>query len=165
MNFTLFTDFFKKIDSATAHFVTEMSSNSITTIAPMVGYGLTLSFIIFALLIMHGVIDMPLSEFLRKFIRIGIITGIALSGGIYQNEIAGILNTLPDDLSQSLIMNKGAGSNSSVGLIDSAFLHTFSLAGDAFNKARTLHIGSALGYSCVALCVTVTGGILFGIGV
>ncbi len=165
MHFTLFTDFFQKIDGATAHFVTEISARSISTVAPFVGIGLTLMFISFALLIMRGAVDMPLMEFLGKALRIGIITSIALSGGIYQSEIAEVLNKLPDDLAQSLIMDKRAQPNGAAGLMDNAFLHTFSLAADALKSAATIKIGVALGYLAVGICIVLTGGILFGVGI
>jgi type IV secretion system protein VirB6 len=164
MNFTLYTELFQKIDGVTLHFITDMSQKSIAIIAPIVSVGLVLSFIIFGFAIMKGAIDMPIMAFLSKSLRIGIITSIALSSGFYQEKIAKVLNTLPDDLSISLVQDPEFQQNKGAGLIDRSFMHTLRMAGKAFKHAMTIKVGTAIGYIVIGLCVIVFGALLVAIG-
>ncbi|EJF84849.1 type IV secretion system protein, partial [Candidatus Bartonella washoeensis] len=87
MNFTMFTQLYNHIDNATKTYVTDISSKTIIAITPIVSIGLTIAFIVYAWLIMRGAVDMPLSGFISRCLRISIITSIALTAGLYQPEI------------------------------------------------------------------------------
>ena len=134
MAFTLFTPLFNKIDTATATFVSDISSNVIAAITPVVTVGLTLAFITFALLIIRGAVDMPVMEFLGRSVRIGIITSVALAGGLYQTQIASAIQSSPDDLAQALISSPTSGTTAA-SLIDGAAEKGFSKAQESFEKA------------------------------
>ncbi|WP_144751567.1 type IV secretion system protein [Bartonella saheliensis] len=127
MSFQMFTQLFDTIDKATATYVTEISSKAVATITPFVSVGLTISFIVYGLLIMRGAIDMPLSGFLSRCLRISIITSIALTAGLYQPEIANIIKELPNDLLSALI-NDPLNNSQLANLLDTA-------AGNGFNSA------------------------------
>ncbi|MCW5589663.1 MAG: type IV secretion system protein [Legionellales bacterium] len=133
MSFTLFSELFQQFDRLTSTFVTDVSSNAISTILPIVTAGMTLSFVIYGLLIMNGVINMPLLDFCLKSLRIGIIVSIATTGGLYQTQWASQIQTLPDTLATSLL--SGHVNVSSAELIDEAATEGFNQAADAFSKA------------------------------
>lgn len=105
MSFQMFTQLFGAIDTATATYVTDISSKAVAVITPFVSVGLTIAFIVYGLLIMRGAIDMPVSGFLSRCLRVSIITSIALTTGLYQPEIANIIKELPNDLLSALIKN------------------------------------------------------------
>ncbi|WP_254492561.1 type IV secretion system protein [Bartonella sp. B1099] len=105
MNFTVFTQLFNIIDQITKTYVTDIPSKAIVTITPFVTIGLTISFLIYGWLIIRGAIDMPLSGFVNRFLRISIITSIALTTGLYQPEITNLITQMPYDLSKALITN------------------------------------------------------------
>ncbi|PIT69129.1 trwi protein, partial [Bartonella tribocorum] len=72
MNFTMFTQLFNQIENITKTYVTDISSKAIATITPFISIGITIAFIIYGWLIIRGAIDMPLSGFVNRFIRISI---------------------------------------------------------------------------------------------
>src|SRR5262249_37661434 len=91
MAFTLFTDLFNTIDTTTATFVTDISSNAITALLPIVTVAMTVGFLVYGSLILRGVIDMPLLDFVSRSFKIGIVLSFAMMGGIYQSQIAGVI--------------------------------------------------------------------------
>jgi len=134
MSFAIFTPLFQEIDQLTATFVTDLSAKAITAITPVVSAGLALSFVVYGLLIIRGAIDMPVADFLGRAIRISLITSIALAGGLYQQEIAGAITAVPDELAQALMRDSTQGASAAT-LIDTVAGHGFGRAGDAFDKA------------------------------
>ncbi|WP_246744260.1 type IV secretion system protein, partial [Bartonella grahamii] len=84
----MFTQLFTAIDTATETYVIDTSSKAIVAITPIVSVGLTIAFIVYGWLVIRGAIDMPVSTFLSRCLRVSIITSTALTVGLYQNEIA-----------------------------------------------------------------------------
>ena len=162
MAFTLFTPLFNKIDTTTATFVSDISSNAIAAITPVITVGLTLGFIAFALLIIRGAVDMPVMEFLGRSVRIGIITAIALAGGLYQTQIAGAIQSSPDDLAQALISSPTSGASAS-SLIDNAADKGFSKAQEAFEKAGIFG-DNGIAYAVYGFIIMAATGVLVAIG-
>lgn len=134
MSFQLFTGLFNKIDAITTTFIMDTSARSIAAITPVVSVGLTISFIAYGLLILRGVIDMPIMDFLGRSVKIGIITSIALTGGLYQAKIANAIHTIPDDLINALVLESTKKSGAAAA-IDQAADKGFSLASKAFDHA------------------------------
>lgn len=162
MTFQIVTPIFNKIDVATATFITDISSRSIAEITPIVISGLTLTFIFYGLLIMRGAVDLPIMDFLGRSIRIGIITSIALTGGLYQSTIANAIVTIPDDLATALVSNATQGA-SAASLIDQAAGRGFDVAGEAFDKAGFLTDTGVL-YGLFGVIILLATGILVAIG-
>lgn len=162
MAFTLFTPLFNKIDTTTASFVTDISSNAIAAITPAVTVGLTLAFITFALLIIRGAVDMPVMDFLGRSVRIGIITSVALAGGLYQTEIASAIQSSPDDLAQALISSPTSGATAS-SLIDTAADKGFTKAQQAFEKAGIFG-QNGIAYAVYGFIIMLATGVLVAIG-
>ncbi|WP_236839874.1 type IV secretion system protein, partial [Bartonella quintana] len=105
MAFKMFTQLFTKIDQVIATYVTGISSKIIATMTPFVSISLTIAFIVYGWLIMRGAIDMPVSGFLSRCLRISIITSIALTTGLYQKDLADLIIKMPDELVSALISN------------------------------------------------------------
>ena len=162
MAFTLFTPLFNKIDTATATFVSDISSNVIAAITPVVTVGLTLAFITFALLIIRGAVDMPVMEFLGRSVRIGIITSVALAGGLYQTQIASAIQSSPDDLAQALISSP-TSSTTAASLIDGAAEKGFSKAQESFEKAGIFG-ENGIAYAVYGFIIMLATGVLVAIG-
>ncbi|MCZ2203603.1 type IV secretion system protein [Bartonella sp. A05] len=104
MTFTLFTDLLRILDSVLTKY-NHSSSQVFAAIEPLVLSSLTISFIVYGWLILRGVIDMPFSYFISRSLRIGIITSIAMAGGLYQNNIRNVVETLPESALASAYIN------------------------------------------------------------
>jgi len=162
MSIKVFQQLFDKIDATTANFVHDISTRCVVEITPVVTVGLTLSFIAYGLLIMRGAVGMPVSEFLWKAFRIALIVNIALAGGLYQSEIAGLIRTVPDDLATALIVDPSQGATAA-SLIDEASGAGFNCASDAFNKAGLFSF-EGLTYCLIAIIVLFMTVILVAVG-
>jgi len=162
MAFSLFTPLFEKVDALTKTFVHDISSNAITMITPFVSIGLTLGFIAYALLIIRGAIEMPVMDFLGRSVRIGIITGIALGGGLYQSQIADMIIELPDSAATALITN-GTDSATAPGLIDTAAGKGFDAASLAFKQSGWFSADGLL-YGFFGILIIIATAILVAIG-
>jgi type IV secretion system protein VirB6 len=162
MAFVLFKSFFDTVDEATATFVHDISTRCIVEVTPIVTVALTLSFISYGLLVMRGAVGMPATEFLGKAFRIAIIVNIALAGGLYQSEIAGLIRTLPDDLATALIVKPSQGATAA-SLVDEAAGVGFDCAGMAFNKAGIFSF-EGLTYCVIGVLVSLMTGVLVAVG-
>ncbi|WP_455465983.1 type IV secretion system protein [Bartonella sp. B39] len=139
MDFKMFTQLFNAIDIATKTYVTDTSSKAIVAITPIVSIGLTIAFMVYGWLIIRGAIDMPISGFLSRCLRISIIVSIALTAGLYQNKIANLITEMPNQLIDTLIQNPQIrNSNQFAGFIDNVARVGFKYASDAFEEAAFL---------------------------
>ncbi|CAB3802653.1 Type IV secretion system protein VirB6 [Paraburkholderia ultramafica] len=137
MDFHLFTDLFRHIDAATATFATDVSGRVITAAMPVISAGLTLSFIFYGFLVARGAVDHSLKDFMWKCLKISLIVSVASAGGIYQSQIAGAIQTAPDEFATALLPASApsAQGTQAATMIDQAASEGFSKAGDAFEKA------------------------------
>src|SRR5262245_54826219 len=134
MSFQIFTPLFNKIDLATSTFVTDISSRTIAEITPIITSGLTLVFILYGFLIIRGTVEMPVMDFLGRSVRVGIITSVALAGGLYQSHIADAIVNTPDELASALIPG-GTQEAGAATLIDQAAEKGLDVAGEAFDQS------------------------------
>lgn len=160
--FDLFTSLFQRIDAATATFVTDISSKAIVAITPVVTVGLTLVFIAYGLLIIRGAVEMPVTEFIARSLRISIIVSIALAGGLYQTDIAELITTVSDDLALALVTDPGQAPEAG-SLIDTAAGNGFDRAGEAFEKGG-FFVEDGFAYYAFGVIIILTTGILAAIG-
>ncbi|WP_273719617.1 MULTISPECIES: type IV secretion system protein [Bartonella] len=162
MNFTVFTQLFNKIDQITQTYVTDISSKAIVTITPFVSIGLTIAFIIYGWLIIRGAIDMPLSGFVNRFLRISLITSIALTAGLYQSQIANLITQMPYDLSKALITNP-LDDRQLMGLLDNTASKGFQYAGHLFEQTIFFEANGLL-YSLLGILILLTTSLVVAIG-
>ncbi|VEJ42049.1 type IV secretion system protein VirB6 [Bartonella elizabethae] len=162
MDFTVFTQLFNKIDQITKTYVTDISSKAIVTITPFVTIGLTITFLVYGWLIMRGAIDMPLSGFVNRFLRISIITSIALTTGLYQPEITNLITQMPYDLSKALIANPLTDTQLMT-LLDTAASNGFQYAGRLFQETVFFDANGLL-YSLLGILILLATSLVVAIG-
>ena len=96
--FRLFTPLFAEIDHVTMTFARDVSSRIIVAVTPVFSAGLSVWFITWGILVMRGAVHEPVREFLGKVIRTALIVSVALGAGLYQETVANLVRTVPDDL-------------------------------------------------------------------
>lgn len=160
--FRLFTDLFDRIDSVTDTYVSSMSSAAASAIAPVVAVGLTLTFIAFGLLIVRGAVQMPISEFLGKSIRIALIAGVALGSGMYQGQIANAIKTTPDALATALLPSEEKGQGAAA-IIDQAAGAGYEKANEAWEKGGIFKEDGVLWYA-VGLIIMLATTLFLAVG-
>ncbi len=160
--FDLFTSLFQRIDSVTATFVTDISSKAIVAVTPVVTVGLTLAFIVYGFLVIRGAVEMPVTEFIGRAVRIAIIVSVAAAGGLYQTQIAEAITTVADDLALVLVTDPGASRDAGA-LIDTAAGNGFDKAGDAYEKGG-FFVEDGFAYYTFAVIILLATGILAAIG-
>lgn len=81
--------------------------NTISTVAraiyPIVGLTLTISLMLYALAVMRGMIDQPVTQFFWRVVKISVVSSLIFSGSYYASDIAKIIVGLPDALSQAIL--------------------------------------------------------------
>lgn len=162
MAFQMFTQLFDVIDTATKTYVTDISSKAIVAATPIVSVSLTIAFIVYGFLIMRGAIDMPLSGFLSRSLRISIITSIALTTGLYQSDIAKLIIETPNDLLNALINNAPDGKTLSQ-LLDETAQNGFDYANQSFEEAVYFNADSLL-FSLFGILILLATSFLVAIG-
>jgi type IV secretion system protein VirB6 len=133
-SFTLFHDLFSQIDTLTATYVTDISSKVITAATPIVTVALVISFIIYALMIATGRIEMPVIDFLWRSFKIAAISGFVMAGGYYQSTIGDMIVKTPDTFAVYLISD-AKQDDAAANVVDTAAQSGFDIAEDAFSKA------------------------------
>lgn len=108
----------ERIDLALATYVTNFSSSLIEAIKPLVITGLVLYFIWVGISYIKGLTDDTLSDIGWHIFRVGIIVSIAMTAGTYQSMIATPLQSLPDDLTNTLLGGGSANGTAFVTLVD-----------------------------------------------
>ncbi|WP_254475101.1 type IV secretion system protein [Bartonella sp. B1098] len=162
MSFTVFTQLFSKIDQITKTYVADISSKAIVTITPFVSIGLTITFLIYGWLIIRGAIDMPLSGFVNRFLRISIITSIALTTGLYQSDIANLITQMPYDLSKALMSNP-LTETQLMNLLDKTATGGFQYAGRLFEETVFFEANGLL-YSLLGILILLATSFVVAIG-
>ncbi|WP_345118146.1 type IV secretion system protein [Bartonella pachyuromydis] len=162
MSFQMFSQLFKEIDQATNTYVTDISSNAIVIITPIVSVGLSIAFILYGYLVMRGAIDMPVSQLLSRCIRISIITSIALTAGLYQLEIKDFIIEAPNDLANALLSNS-QNNHQLANLIDKVAEKGFKCASTAFEEAAFLDADGLL-YGLFGILIMLATSFLTAIG-
>ncbi|WP_212112762.1 type IV secretion system protein [Bartonella queenslandensis] len=162
MNFTVFSQLFTKIDQITQTYVTDIASKAIITITPFVSIGITITFIIYGWLIIRGAIDMPLSGFVNRFLRISIITSIALTAGLYQNDIANLITQMPYELSKALTTDP-LTDQQLMTLLDTVANNGFRYAGRLFEETAFFEANGLL-YSLLGILILLATSLVVAIG-
>ncbi|WP_273755818.1 type IV secretion system protein, partial [Bartonella sp. MM73XJBT.G] len=161
MNFTIFAQLFTKIDQVLKTSIMDISK-TIATITPFVSIGITIAFIIYGWLIIRGAIDMPLSGFVNRCLRISIITSIALTAGLYQNEISGLILEMPSKLSKALFKNP-LSEQELMTLLDKTAGNGFKYAGRLFEETVFFDANGTL-YALLGLIILLATSLVVAIG-
>lgn len=98
------------IDSFLATYVNTVSAKMSIALVPLMASGITLWVILYGYGVMWNEVSDPVSVFLKKTLKISMITAIALGGGIYQSEIITAVYGFQDGI--AAIMSSATGSTS-----------------------------------------------------
>lgn len=156
LGFSVIEPIMEKVEDATSTFINGGVSDLVTAVSPVITAGLTLSFVIMGVLVMMNRIEMPLMDFLGRSLKIGIITSIAIAGGMYQTHISSVLLDLPDSMSALI-----SGADGAAGF-DGAAGKGFKAADIAFEAAG--FSGSGIVMAIVGIIILIITGFLFAIG-
>ena len=157
--FTVVTTLFDTIDKVLNSAVASNVSTLIAEATPVVAIFLTIS------LMVRGVYSAlnpgggePLSELIRQYVTIAIILSFATAGGLYQSDILGLIQTLPDTLATKLQGLNSTPYTGIAGLIDGATTNCieaiktqFDGAGISANGLMSLVIGIILLIATIAI--------------
>ncbi len=158
----MFSKLFNEIDQATNTYVMDISSKAIVAITPIVSIGLTLGFIIYGWLVIRGAIDMPLAELVNRCFRVSVITSIALTAGLYQQDIKNLIMETPDDLVKALVQNSQK-KDQLAKLIDTVAEKGFECASKAFEEAAFLDADGLL-YGLFGILILLATSFLTAVG-
>lgn len=100
---TFLTDAYTSVNNALNTFVTTFSTDISSEIAPIVMSGLILSFIVIGIMAIRGLLNSPFQEVAWKMAYVSVVTGIALTAGVYQKYIIDVFIIMPDDLISSIV--------------------------------------------------------------
>lgn len=161
-DWTLLAPLFDAFEGATRTYVTDISTRMIATVIPVISAGLTVGFLVYALAVIRGTVQMPVSDLLWRCFRIGVIVSIASAGGLYQATLADVIISTPDALAQSLI-GTGGGSTSSGQILDDSIKSAVIVAAEQWEKASVFSKQGIM-YVVYSALIMVSAAIMVGIG-
>ncbi|MGS1117411.1 type IV secretion system protein [Castellaniella sp. UC4442_H9] len=68
-----------------------------------VGLMLTISLMLYAMAVMRGMVDQPVTQFFWRVVKISVVSSLIFSGSYYASDIAKVIVGLPDALSQAIL--------------------------------------------------------------
>uniref|UniRef100_UPI00300E153A type IV secretion system protein n=1 Tax=Bartonella sp. CB178 TaxID=3112255 RepID=UPI00300E153A len=107
-------------------------------------------------------VDMPLTDFINRCFRVSIITSIALSGGLYQQDIIDFITNLPSELSGALI-DRPLTDQQLKNIMNRAAEEGFMRASEAFEESAFLNADGFL-YGIFGVLILITTSCLVAIG-
>lgn len=125
INSTVFSTVFQKIDQGVISFVGSTSAAVATSIAPAVTVLLVIYVMIWGWSMIRGVIDEPITDGITRIVRLAVISGIALSVGLYSQYVTDWIWSSPDAIAE-IVVNKDA--RSSINFLDTLISRFFTLA-------------------------------------
>lgn len=142
--------------------VTPMVASITEKIMPVVAVGLSISLIWYGWLIMTGAIQTPVLEAARRVATIGVIVGIAGAGGLYQQQIAGVMLDLPSSVAQLFTGSQKTPSE----MMDEAANKGAEIGTRIQDRAPTGvgNIGRAFGFWVIALLIAIISAFMSAVG-
>jgi len=161
-DWTLLAPLFEAFEGATRTYVTDISTRMIATVIPVISAGLTVGFLVYALAVIRGTVQTPVSDLLWRCFRIGVIVSIASAGGLYQATLADVIISTPDALAQSLI-GTGNGATSAGQILDDSIKSAVVVAAEQWEKASVFSKQGIM-YVVYSALIMVSAAIMIGIG-
>lgn len=142
--------------------VTPMVASITEKIMPVVAVGLSISLIWYGWLIMTGAIQTPVLEAARRVATIGVIVGIAGAGGLYQQQIAGVMLDLPSSVAQLFTGSQKTPSE----MMDEAANKGAEIGTRIQDRAPSGvgNIGRAFGFWVIALLIAIISAFMSAVG-
>lgn len=160
------TPLFAYMNTVVKGFVSNNVSQVITYITPAVAAGMTCT------LTFEGAMSLlkpgggePLSDLLSKFARWGVILSFATAGGLYQGTIVDMIQNLPDDFANTLVLSDSTGKSASgmASVLDTVLSQGLTSTKTAFTNAGVMS-GAGLSALFEAACLAIMTAIVVGIG-
>lgn len=131
MQFDFFQQFFQAIDGSILGYIRSISSNVNVVLVPIVSGFATCSMAWMTINTLAGVNDRPWEEFVKRILVMASVTAFGGAAGIYQQEIAQAILTLPESVSLSLI---GGDNTAGATFLDKVATTGLDKAGEAWKK-------------------------------
>lgn len=125
INSTIFSTIFQKTDQGVVAFIGSTSSAVASSIAPAVTVLLSVYIMLWGWSMMRGVIDEPITDGITRIVRLSVITGIALTAGLYSQYVADWIWNSPDAIAKVVI---GRDARNSINFLDTLISRFFTLA-------------------------------------
>lgn len=125
-----------QIESVVDNFVSGAVGNVITTAVPLVTIALTLSLMLQGLMMMVSPSGQPLSELLKRFFGIAMISTFATAGGFYQASLASMIMNLPEEMSTALLSGTGISASNITEMIDNSLSVGMEIIVDLSNEGN-----------------------------
>lgn len=166
--FHVFQDLFEQIDAILQAFVTDASSKAVATVMPFVVAGVTIVLLWQAFAVMLGRLQQPVGTLLMRCLGWSLIVSAALAAGAYQENVADMVRSLPNDVAAELAPGKDSSGDSMGSLLDKIADNGITKAKEAFNtKTGTFEYMKALvfvsigvGILIMTLALSVAGAIM-----
>ena len=107
--FRLFSPLFAQFDSIIATFANTVSSRVMVAIIPVLQAAMVLWVLGISISVMTGTLHHPLGQLAKRYLRNAIIIGIAVTGGLYQKNVADLVLGVPDALAHVVMGEEPSG--------------------------------------------------------
>lgn len=143
--------------------VAPMVSNVTAAILPLVTVALTMSLLWYGWLITTGAVPTPIASALRKMVEIVIVTSIAGAGGLYQEQIVGVMLDLPTAVTNIFTSEPTTPASQ----IDAATRDTATISTKLHQRAPAYwrDAAGAFTFALVTIIVTVASAVLTTVGI
>jgi len=164
-DFKIFQYLLDRVSELLNSFVNEAAGNAISAISPFVIVAFMIAILWYSYKVMFGQIEQPVSQLIMKCLVWSLVMSAALSAGAYQSNIAGIVQTLPNDVAAAVAPG-GTTSDGTLGSLLDTIVNT------GINKAKEvwriktgrfdfggaiLYKGIGAGILLWTLLITITG--------
>jgi len=142
--------------------VTPMVASMSEKLMPFVAVCLSIALIWYGWLIMTGAIQTPVLAAARRVLNIGIIVGIAGAGGLYQQQIAGVMLDLPTSVAKLFTDSQKTPSE----MMDEAANKGAEIGTRIQDRAPTGvgNLARAFGFFIIALLISIISAFMSAVG-
>ncbi len=163
MTLNVFQTIGQSVEGFANIFVTSASAGMIDFIRPYIIVGLTVYFLIHGYMIIGG-LSGAFPDFIKKGLKIALISTIALSAGAYQSDVYnacngfldGMVGTIASAAGATYVITSGAGSGNALYLaLDTAMGNGLDVAMQCLNGISLWSFGDALAKVICALIITI----------
>jgi len=164
-DFKIFQYLLDRVSELLNSFVNEAAGNAVSAISPFVIVAFMVAILWYSYKVMFGQIEQPVSQLIMKCLTWSLVMSAALSTGAYQSNIAGIVQTLPNDVAAAVAPG-GTTSDGTLGsLLDTIVNTGINKAKEVWSiKTGRFDFGGAILYKGIGagillwtLLITITG--------
>lgn len=156
----LYTSLFRRLDSALTGYVNDTATNVMAEITPTATTLLIVYVSMWGMMMLLGRIQEPVMDGATRIIRLGLITGIALYIGNYNQYVSDVLWATPDALA-AVVSGAGASSGAQAQFLDALMSKMYDF-GVAFLDAGEAQANS---FGIPNVNLTLAGGMVIFAGV